>query len=629
MMKHIMCMVALGAIGSLMAATVTLAPGNGVETNVTTRFTGETDIVVNSGTTGGGIVTLANPLSTHTGTTTVNSGTLVVPDGDIAKGRSSIGASGPIVLGAGTLSASGVLGAVITNTYPASSKLATVLDVQDELHITNDFVQKTGTFIKTGPGTVYFSGANNRFGYDPGVANGSNTDKSTNLIFNANGDAPTKGLRGNVVIAEGTMVIEGGYNYFNGQCNGSVGTWTTNEGTEKSAVLEFRGGTNVLYKCFWPGWCNGFSGTTGGPGVRSGIRVTGGVVSNGVVWGSSGDTIFMGGKSDNRPAGRTYDTYPFIEVLGGHFAMAKNLQLGNLAGVHSTFTVAGTGVVTMGQYIGVGYEEGPSVCEMTLADNGDVTTQYLGCYGANSTFNINLLGGTLTTTAGMPFQRNKSSAKVNVLLDGGTLVNGYTRAQSMTNIVSTLASVRVGTRGFTFAGAKNANQHQREGYFQKSIVYTNTHPDEVRQPIDFKSPDDSHRSYYTFGKNCTIDAPVRVWPSSYLLLDQGSDVVGGNPLLLGNTSRLRLKGGNHTVDTVSFGFTGTSDGYNTLMIASNTTLVVTREVLHPGSSYLNVFLYNVNLGNISGGALPGPPRATTCWRRLSVRPSSQTRPTTR
>ena len=78
-----------------MAATVTLNPGNGVETNVTARFTGATDIVINSGATGGGIVTLANPLSTYTGKTTVNSGTLVVPDGDIAKGRSSIGSSGP------------------------------------------------------------------------------------------------------------------------------------------------------------------------------------------------------------------------------------------------------------------------------------------------------------------------------------------------------------------------------------------------------------------------------------------------------------------------------------------------------------------------------------------------------
>ena len=52
----------VGIAACLAAATVTLNPGNGVETNVTARFTGATDLVINSGTTGGGIVTLANPL---------------------------------------------------------------------------------------------------------------------------------------------------------------------------------------------------------------------------------------------------------------------------------------------------------------------------------------------------------------------------------------------------------------------------------------------------------------------------------------------------------------------------------------------------------------------------------------
>ena len=180
---YVAAWLAAGLVFGLAAATVTINPGNGVETNVTARITGATDVVVNSGATGGGIVTLANPLSTYTGKTTVNSGTLVVPDGDVAKGRSSIGSSGPIVLGQGTLRASGTLGAVVTNTYAASSKLATVLDVQDELHITNDFVQKTGCFIKTGPGTVYFSGSNNRFGWDPDVANGAVADTANPLCI--------------------------------------------------------------------------------------------------------------------------------------------------------------------------------------------------------------------------------------------------------------------------------------------------------------------------------------------------------------------------------------------------------------------------------------------------------------
>ena len=618
----------------LAAATVTINPGNGVETNVTTRFTGATDLVINSGTTGGGIVTLANPLSTHVGQTTVNSGTLVVPDGDIAKGRSSIGASGPIVLGAGTLRASGVLGAVVTNTFANSSTAATVLDVQDELHITNDFVQKAGCFIKTGPGTVYFSGSRNNFGGEQD-ATGGKFDQTSQLTFNANGDAPTQGRRGAFIVAEGTMVVEGGYNVFgNDTSYNSVGTWTVDEGTEKSAVLEIRGGTNVFNKCIYPGFMNGYSGTTGGESVRSGIRVTGGIVSNGT---TSSESVMMGG-NQNAPSGRTFDTYPFIEMTGGYMYIGKNLQLAYKKGAHSTVSVSGTAVLDVapdksGQYIGFGDTSGPSrgwltvsengtlrapfiemrgsagesVWDITLEDNAQVETKYIGHKASlnTGTVNINLLGGTLTTTDAIPFKRNSGSAKVNLLLDGGTLVNGYNTKQVMTNIVSTLNSVRVGTRGFTFAGAKNTNQHQKDGYFQKSIVYTNTHPDEVRQPIDFKSPDNDHRSYYTFAQNCTIDAPVRVWPYTYLLLDKGADIVGGNSLSLGNSSRLRLKGGNHTVDTVSFGFTGSAGGYNTLMIASNTTLTVTREVLHPGSSYIILYFYNENLGEISGGAHPG------------------------
>ena len=65
------------AVGAAMADTVTIAPGNGVFTNVTARIAGETDVEINSGTSGGGIVRL-NAANGYVGTTTVNCGTLVV-----------------------------------------------------------------------------------------------------------------------------------------------------------------------------------------------------------------------------------------------------------------------------------------------------------------------------------------------------------------------------------------------------------------------------------------------------------------------------------------------------------------------------------------------------------------------
>lgn len=596
-MRQIACVTALGVMGSLVAATVTLDPGNGVETNVTARFTGATDLVINSGATGGGIVTLANPLSTYTGKTTVNSGTLVVPDGDVAKDRSAIGASGPIVLGPGTLRASGTLGAVVTNTYANNSTAATVLDVQDELHVTNDFVQKAGCFIKTGPGTVYFSGARNYFGGELRVTKKAFAETTAKLALNANGDAPTAGRRGAFILAEGKVVIEGGYNVFgNTNCCNSIGTWTVDEGTEKSAILEIRGGTNVFERCVYPGYMNGFAGTTGGAAVRSGLRITGGVVTNGP---TANDTVFVGGAT--AVSGKTFDTNPFIEVTGGMMYTGKNFQLGNMQGVNTTLDISGTGKVIVNSYVGAGYTQGYNTNTITVSEGGSLKTTYISTKRDKSSKNVRLDvrildGGTITCTGPVAFQRDGAikTHEMNVLLDGGIFSNGSGGSGVSTNFPSALASLRVGTRGFTFSGVTNTKQHQKDNFIQKSIVYTNTHPGEARQPIDFKAVNDSRRTYYVLDKNCTIDAPVRVWASSYLWLMQGADVVGGNSISLGNASRLGLREGVHTVDTLSFGFDGNTSGYCNLMVETNSTLVVTREVLHPGDSTVNVYLRGEN-----------------------------------
>ena len=615
------CMV---AVSDLCADTVTIDPGNGVVTNVTQRITGATDVVVNSGTTGGGIVTL-NPYNTYTGTTTLNSGTLVVKDGDTSDGFSSIGATGPLILGAGTLRYAGpdggIFGAVITNVFASGATTATVLDIQNDLYVTNSFVQKGGAFIKTGPGTIHFSGERNNFGGTQGTAGCSFAQTSSRLTFNDNGDAPTNGLRGAFIVAEGKMVIEDGYNVFgNNSCYNSVGTWTVDEGTEKSAVVEIRGGTNVFEKCIWPGHMNGYLGTTGGENVSSGLRVTGGIVSNGT---DSTESVFMGG-NQSAPSGRTFDNYSFIEMTGGYMYIGKNLQMAYKKGSHSTVSISGTGELDIApvsplQYLGFGDSSGPSkgwlsvaghgklsapfiemrskagdsTWSITVADEATVRTRYIGTKSdlAAGTVNINLLGGTLSTSNATAFVRGKAGASINVLLDGGTHFNDYNGETELMS--AALASVRVGTHGMTFGGYSNAQKLIM--WFRQSITYTNTHPDEVRLPIDFKSPNDSHRSYYYFDENCTIDAPVRVWPSSYLQLGAGANIVGGNSLSIGNAARLRLMGGTHVVDTLSFGFTGSAGGYNTLMFASDSKLVVTNEVLHPGNATLSVYLFKSGL----------------------------------
>ena len=266
-----------------------------------------------------------------------------------------------------------MLGAVVTNTYANNSTAATVLDVQDELHVTNDFVQKAGCFIKTGPGTVYFSGARNNFGGELRVSKKSFAE-SGRLAFNANGDAPTSGRRGAFILAEGTMVIEGGYNVFgNTNCVNSIGTWTVDEGTEKSAVLEIRGGTNVFERCVHPSYINGFAGSTGGAAVRSGLRITGGVVTNGP---TGNDTMWVGGST--AVSGKTFDSHPFIEVTGGSLYVGKNIQLGNMQGVNSTLTISGTGKVTTGSAVSAGYSKGYSTNLVVVSGKGSLRTTFLG-----------------------------------------------------------------------------------------------------------------------------------------------------------------------------------------------------------------------------------------------------------
>ena len=68
--------VAAGAALSVMAETITINPPAGTVTNVRAFVTGENALAVNTGATGGTVH--LNPSSSHTGGTTLGSGTLVI-----------------------------------------------------------------------------------------------------------------------------------------------------------------------------------------------------------------------------------------------------------------------------------------------------------------------------------------------------------------------------------------------------------------------------------------------------------------------------------------------------------------------------------------------------------------------
>ena len=98
------------------AATVTINAPAGTSTNVTQVFSGATTVAVNTGATGGTV--RLSPHSTHTGGTTLSSGTLDVQQ------ESQLG--GSLKLLGGNFRYSGPAGAVwttaITNAAPKGSK---------------------------------------------------------------------------------------------------------------------------------------------------------------------------------------------------------------------------------------------------------------------------------------------------------------------------------------------------------------------------------------------------------------------------------------------------------------------------------------------------------------------------
>jgi autotransporter-associated beta strand protein len=93
-----------------MADTVTLAPSDGVTTNVLSLFTGDTAVEV----AGPGAVKL-NPSNMHTGGTTLSGGTLILT-GDIPAGGPSPVGTGTFTVSGGTLRGTGSFGGNITGT---------------------------------------------------------------------------------------------------------------------------------------------------------------------------------------------------------------------------------------------------------------------------------------------------------------------------------------------------------------------------------------------------------------------------------------------------------------------------------------------------------------------------------
>ena len=201
--KRVGVVAGVAVAGAMFAATVTVNPPAGTVTNVVAFVTGEDALAVNTGATGGTVH--LSPYNTHTGGTTLGSGTLVVaqPVGaDDAMGE--LGA-GPFVQQGGTLHYAGPAGGTWTRamTNTASSATAAVVwQIDNGLTMDCDVAQTVGAFVKTGPGTLTFTQPFN-FGGTTAVSGGTRRK-----LMNLSPDrAPTQG-HSNFTVADGTVVID-------------------------------------------------------------------------------------------------------------------------------------------------------------------------------------------------------------------------------------------------------------------------------------------------------------------------------------------------------------------------------------------------------------------------------------
>lgn len=440
--------------GGLVAGTVTINPGNGVATNVPQRITGDTDVVVNSGATGGGIVTL-NPYNTYTGTTTLNSGTLIATalGGDVG---SSIGLAGDLVLGAGTFRYAGADGATVSQAISStvSSTTATVFDTPNDLTLSGGYTQTDGAFIKIGTGALTVAAGDNRFDAStltsPGKTSIAEADTVAPLTLNTNGDAPLQGYAG-FTVAEGTFRIVGGRNAFGANRFSQVGV----QGTDaKEATLEIAGGENWLATHFV------VCPPRNVPGSRAGVRITGGNTTVG-----NGNSVFLGCNNNTRTAVPEGEYEAFWEMTGGEFSApssSSSFFIG-MAGKGKINVDISGGTLAFGKNMGFDFNDADGAATndvtFTIRDGGTVIVSNAVYVGASpvteSVYRLNILdGGKLSTPQTYITYVNEDSSsprpEMHVLIDGGTVESCAREAKTVLTGSFASDDVLIGTKGATF-----------------------------------------------------------------------------------------------------------------------------------------------------------------------------------
>ena len=450
---------AILAAGMAMAATVTINPPAGSVTNALAFASGDDVLAVNTGTTGGTVH--LNPYSTHTGGTTLGSGTLVLaqPVGaDDAMGE--LGA-GPFVQKGGTLRYTGPAGGTwtraMTNTASAAQG-AVVWQIDNDLTMACDVAQTVGAFVKTGSGTLTLAQPF-RFGGTTTVA-----DNTRRTVMNLSPDrAPTQG-HSNFTIVDGTVVIDTDpgstaasgpvTNVLTGAGIMTIGACTTLDGVETTGVLEHRSGITRTVGNLSIGFCNGSTHNSEDP-LSPTLRVTGGRF---LVGPAGAHKVYMGVNQsvsdfvDQRNA-------PRLEVTSGQRMVCKGIHMGYTPGANSTI------IVRDGGYL-YGLDSHVVVGDYAKYSNPQPTTNYVEVTGSGTWmsfqnfYNDNKTNGMVTTfriaDGGTVEMRNfvnriggadRPRGELHLIVDGGTWRH-RNHDNATPHIPSSMTSVKVGPGGF-------------------------------------------------------------------------------------------------------------------------------------------------------------------------------------
>ena len=464
--KRVGVVVGVGVAGMMFAVTVTVNPPAGTVTNAFAFVAGEDALAVNTGATGGTVH--LSPYNTHTGGTTLGSGTLVVaqPVGaDDAMGE--LGA-GPFVQQGGTLHYAGPAGGTWTRAMTNTASSATgavVWQVDNDLTMDCDVAQTVGAFVKTGPGTLTFTQPFN-FG-ETTVVPASTRRKVINLSPDR---APTQG-HSNFTVVDGTVVIDtapGDYTTFSVPVTNvltaagpsgfmTVGTCTTIDGTETTGVLEHRSGVTRTGGSLNLGFCNGSTSNSTTP-LSPTIRVTGGRLLVGE--GAGTNTLYVG-VNQNVTEFTGQRSAPLIDISNAHVEapsaaynlICKGLALAYTTGAHTTVRVhdgghlrAMDGSVTTGSF---STESNPIPTTNLVEVTGSGSWMSFQNFSNDSKNN-----GMVTTfriadgaTVEMRNFVNSAKGELHLVVDGGVWRH-RNHNNATPQIPSSMTSVKVGPGGF-------------------------------------------------------------------------------------------------------------------------------------------------------------------------------------